>query len=77
MTLSKSWAFTLILYSFSMFVIMLEVFTGIVITDSQVTMILGMIGLSTSAGTANAVLSNREQLKKFLNDLQNPIKKTT
>ncbi|HSA76432.1 MAG TPA: hypothetical protein VLE02_02695 [Nitrosarchaeum sp.] len=64
--LSKSWKLTLFLYSFSLMTILLEVFTGITISEQNTMLLLSLVGISTTAGTTNAVLSNKEAIKKII-----------
>jgi len=50
--------------------ILLEMFSGIVISEGQLTLILGMVGISTTAGTSNSILKHREAVKKIIADIQ-------
>jgi len=49
-------------------VILLEMFSGIVISEGQLTLILGMVGITTTAGTSNAILKHRAEIKSIIND---------
>ena len=70
MTLSNSWKLTLVVYAVSLSLIVLEVFTGINISETQYNFLLGIMGLTTIAGTSNAVLSNKEKIKQLIIELK-------
>lgn len=69
--LSKSWKFTIILYGITLGMIVLESFTGIVVSETQLNALLIALGIGTTAGTSNAVLSNKQQIKELLEKLKN------
>lgn len=51
--------------------IVLESFTGIVVSETQLNALLIALGIGTTAGTSNAVLSNKQQIKELLEKLKN------
>ena len=75
MTLSKSWSLTIILYGFSLGLIVLEVLTGLTISETSMNQLLMLVGISTTAGTTNAIMTNREQIKKVISEMIQPERK--
>lgn len=67
--LTKSWVLTIVLYGFSLASIFAEMFYGVHISNEAMTLMLSLVGISTTAGTTNAVLANKDAIKKIIADL--------
>lgn len=66
MTLTKSWKTTIIIYGLSFGAIFSSIFLGIDINDSQITFLLGAMGITSAAGTGNAIFQNKSQIKDII-----------
>ena len=66
MALTKSWKTTIIIYSLSFGVVLSSIFLGIDVNETQFNFILGFLGISTAAGTSNAIFKNRAELKTII-----------